>query len=53
MAPFFYGPGSTASRLEPLRGSSLLFMCLLGCSREFIFDFDQFSICHKRYDIRQ
>ena len=25
MAPFFYGWGSTASRLEPLRGGSLLF----------------------------
>ena len=25
MAPFFYGWGSTASRLQPLRGGSLLF----------------------------
>ena len=25
MAPFFYGWSSTASRLEPLRGGSLLF----------------------------
>ena len=25
MAPFFYGWGSTTSRLEPLRGGSLLF----------------------------
>ena len=25
MAPFYYGWGSTASRLEPLRGGSLLF----------------------------
>ena len=25
MAPFFYGWGSTASMLEPLRGGSLLF----------------------------
>ena len=25
MAPFFYGWGSTASRLEPLQGGSLLF----------------------------
>ena len=25
MAPFFYGWGSTDSRLEPLRGGSLLF----------------------------
>ena len=28
MAPF-YGPGSTASRLEPLRGGSLLFITKL------------------------
>ena len=26
MAPFFYGQGSTASRLEQLRGGSLLFI---------------------------
>ena len=25
MVPFFYGWGSTASRLQPLRGGSLLF----------------------------
>ena len=25
MAPFYYGWGSTASRLQPLRGGSLLF----------------------------
>ena len=25
MAPFFYGWGSTASRLQPLQGGSLLF----------------------------
>ena len=32
MAPFYYGWGSTASRLQPLRGGSLLFTiksCLL------------------------
>ena len=26
MAPFYYGWGSTASRLQPLRGGSLLFI---------------------------
>ena len=34
MAPF-YGWGSTASRLEPLRGGSLLFTTKDSCSENF------------------
>ena len=41
----FYGWGSTASRLEPLRGGSLLFTTILVCRSRSDFHIEDILLC--------